>query len=446
MEVKHDFVVNKMKYIRSLNNQIKFEEVGKSVEGRSINMLSFGRGDIKILLWSQMHGDEATATAGLLSVFYYFAKNDNEKFVQRLYNNLSIHAIIMLNPDGAQKYQRRNAQGIDINRDAQHLATPEGQTLKKMYERIKPDFGFNLHDMRGKETVGESGIILTNALMAPPYNHANEDSPTRIRAKKLVVVIKNVLDKFIAGHVARYKADYMPRAFGDAFQNWDVSTVLIESGIPSSPEPQQLTRLSYLSLLAAFDAISEDYYKDIDPAEYDQIPLEGIQLFDLMIENAVIYNGKNQDPFRGDIGINISRKWEDNKTILKGTIVDIGDLSITSGQKVIKGDNLIVIPGLIMLSDNSVEETLKKGITTPIRTNNPKAEELPVYSDVTEISLKQISSYTSKPAKILKIEDKGIIDIDNYADLLIFKNTDPKNLLMNNLIYVIKNGQVVYQK
>jgi hypothetical protein len=165
-----------------------------------------------------------------------------------------------------------------------------------------------------------------------------------------------------------------------------------------------------------------------------------------MIENAVIYNGKNQDPFRGDIGINISRKWEDNKTILKGTIVDIGDLSITSGQKVIKGDNLIVIPGLIMLSDNSVEETLKKGITTPIRTNNPKAEELPVYSDVTEISLKQISSYTSKPAKILKIEDKGIIDIDNYADLLIFKNTDPKNLLMNNLIYVIKNGQVVYQK
>jgi hypothetical protein len=165
-----------------------------------------------------------------------------------------------------------------------------------------------------------------------------------------------------------------------------------------------------------------------------------------MIEDALIYNGKNQDPFRGDIGVNISKKWEDNKTVFESIIADIGDLSITSGQKVIKGDNLIVTPGLIMLSDNSIEETLKKGITTPVRTNNPKAKELPVYADVTEIGLNQISSFTSDPAKILNLEDKGIIDINNCADLIIFNNPDPQKLLMSHLIYVIKNGQVVYQK
>jgi hypothetical protein len=446
MEVKHEFVVEKMKYIQSLNVKIELEEVGKSVEGRSINMFSFGKGETKLLLWSQMHGDEATATAGLLSVFYYLAKNSEQPFVQNLYDNLSIHAIVMLNPDGSEKYDRRNIQGIDINRDAQQLASPEGQTLKKMHDRIQPDFGFNLHDMRGKETVGETGEILTNALMAPPYNKSNEDSPTRVRAKKLAVIIKNALDKFIEGHVARYKADYMPRAFGDAFQNWGVSTVLIESGIPNSPEPHHLTRLSFLSLLIAFEAISEGYVEDIDPAEYELIPLEGIQLFDLIIENATIYNGKNHAPFKGDIGINISRTWKDNKTVLIGTIEDIGDLSITSGRTIIKGEKLVVTPGFILLSDDLSGKLAEQGITTPVETGNPVAKQLPEYPNTGTISYNLISSFTAEPAKILNLKDKGIIDIDMTADILIFRQRDPDKLIMNDLWCVIKNGQIVFKK
>jgi len=288
MEMKHAFVVEKMHEIHQLNSEILFEEVGKSVEGRSINKLSFGNGNTKLLLWSQMHGDEATATAGLLSVFYFFAQNFNTPFVKNLYDNLNIHAIVMLNPDGAERYQRRNVQGIDINRDAQRLASPEAQILKKMQEQIQPDFGFNLHDMRGKETVGETGKILTVALMAPPYNKANDDSPTRVQAKKLTVIVKEALDNFIKGHVARYKADYMPRAFGDAFQNWGVSTILIESGIPNTEEPHDLTRLSYISLLAAFDAISNGNVNQADPAKYDEIPIEGIELFDFFCDIAYL--------------------------------------------------------------------------------------------------------------------------------------------------------------
>jgi len=444
MELKHELVVEKMRYIENLNSHIVLEEIGNSVEGRSVNMLSFGTGETKLLLWSQMHGDEATATAGLLSVYNFFAQNFDSPFVQSIYNNLSIQAIVMLNPDGSEAYQRRNIQGIDINRDAQRLASPESQILKKMHERIQPDFGFNLHDMRGKETVGESGELLTVALMAPPYNKANEDSPTRVRAKKLVVIIKKALDNFIEGHVARYKADYMPRAFGDAFQNWGVSTVLIESGIPNAKEPHHLTRLSFIALLAAFDAVSVGYVDEADPEDYEKIPLEGIQLFDLLIENATIYSGRNNIPFKGDIGINISKNWKENKTVPTGTIEDLGDLSITSGRKVIQSENLVVIPGLISISDESPDKLVRMGITTSVATDDPMASKISEFSMEGELNTDKISLYTAEQAKNLNLDRKGIIDVEMSADLLVFESINHDILLLKDLKYVIKNGEIVY--
>ena len=145
MLMKHKHVMQQLNDIKSINNYIQVEKIGESVEHRSINMASFGRGKTTVLLWSQMHGDEPTATAALLAIFKYFAENFENPFVQKLFNNISIHAIIMLNPDGAERFQRRNALDIDINRDARLLQTPEGKLLKKMQEKIKPDFGFNLH-------------------------------------------------------------------------------------------------------------------------------------------------------------------------------------------------------------------------------------------------------------------------------------------------------------
>jgi len=443
MEMNHELVKEKMQYIEKLNSPIELEEVGKSVEGRSINMFSFGKGDTKLLLWSQMHGDEPTATAGLLAVFNFLSDNFDQPYVQNLYNNLSIHAIVMLNPDGAERYQRRNAQGIDINRDAQRLASPEAQTLKKMNDRIQPDFGFNLHDMRGRETVGESGKLLTNALMAPPFNKANDDSPTRDRAKKLAIIVINALEPFIEGHIARYKADYMPRAFGDAFQNWGVSTLLIESGLTDNDDPHYLTRLSFVSLIAAFDAISEGYIEDIDPAQYEMIPLEGKELFDLIIKNVLIYNGKNNLPFQGDIGINITEMLKDGSIVLTGTIEDIGDLSITSGRKIIEDENLVITPGFILQSDESAENLLKKGITTPIKKSNSKSINLESQPQGNMIPTDMLNLYTSEPARTLDLKNKGVIDINMIADLLIFKSKNKDKLSLDDLKYVIKNGKIV---
>jgi hypothetical protein len=459
IEMKHSLVVEKLNYIHDINTVIELKEVGTSAEGRAINMLSFGVGKTKLLLWSQMHGDEPTATAGLLALFYYMAKNFDTPLVQEIHRYLSIHAIVMLNPDGAERFQRRNAQGIDVNRDAQRLITPEGKTLKKMNDQLEPDFGFNLHDMRGRETVGDSGKLLTIALMAPPFNKDNEDSPTRIRAKKLALVIEKTLNVFINGHIARYKADYMPRAFGDAFQNWAVSTVLVESGLTDNTEAHYLVRLNFVALLAAFHAIASDAIAEYDPSDYDNIPIEGIEMFDLLLKDVLIFNGRSIAPYRADIGINCDFFWQDNTTASEGIIDDIGDLSLTGGRKTINGKNLIVTPGFIARKAESVPPAvlLEQGITTRICGSEEKDEycqkvsaeildKAPILDPDIDLTPSAIINLTSAAANQLKLKKLGILDKDFTADCLIFESDNPEMFSVKDLRYVIKNGQIVYQK
>ena len=47
--------------------------------------------------------------------------------MQRILSSLTLYIVPMLNPDGAARFQRRNAQQIDVNRDALSLQTPEGR-------------------------------------------------------------------------------------------------------------------------------------------------------------------------------------------------------------------------------------------------------------------------------------------------------------------------------
>ena len=73
----------------------------------------------------------------------------------------------MLNPDGAEAVKRFNAQGIDINRDARRLSTPEGRALRKAVETIKPEFGFNLHNQHARTSVGRPPKPAAVSVLAP---------------------------------------------------------------------------------------------------------------------------------------------------------------------------------------------------------------------------------------------------------------------------------------
>ena len=168
--------------------------------------------------------------------------------------------------------------------------------------------------------------------------------------------------------------------------------------------------------------------------------------FDLLIKNVWIVNGRRIPPFRADIGINNELRWENDRIITKSIIEDVGDLSITSGKKVLEGKELLVTPGFIVKvdSDERPEDLLKKGITTPVF---PSADELSenIKSLPAQgvLSFENLSSYTREPAKTLRLTGKGVIDKEMIADLLIFPWGNSDTISLQQLKYVIKNGQVV---
>lgn len=311
----------------------KVEEAGKSVDGKEIFLLSIGRGSSKIFLWSQMHGDEPTATMALLDVFNFFETEDDLKEIKRtILDSLTIFFMPMVNPDGAETYQRRNIFEIDINRDVNRKQTPEGEILLKTFEKLKPDFGFNLHDQSTRYAVGNSSKSAAIAFLAPSLDHAKSVDSVRENSMKLISELYKIISHFIPGHIAKYSDDYEPRAFGDNFQKAGTSTILIESGIwKNDPENQFIRKLNFLALISSFYSIASKSYKHEPIKTYELIPQNEERFFDLILRNVTYSVDKRKIII--DLGVNRNEvSYNDSKSFYySSSVEDLGDLSVFYG-------------------------------------------------------------------------------------------------------------------
>lgn len=327
------------------NHLFKKTKLGESTEGRSIFLLKAGTGKIKVLLWSQMHGDEPTATQALFDIFK-FLSSDNEfsKEIKLILDNLSLYFIPMLNPDGAEVFKRRNGLNIDLNRDAVRLVANESKIFKKLRDEIKPDFGFNLHDQNPFYTVGNSNKPATFSFLAPAFNLEKDMNDKRIHSMQAIVLMNRILQKFIPGQIGRYYDAYGPTSMGDNMQKWGTRTILIESGeYPGDLERQQVRKLNFISILSALKGISGGYCSTLEIKEYIQIPeINDAKLFHLLIRNAIIE--KHGQQFNIDIGIRLNEvnNTDSSDFSIQSEIYDIGDLSHYFGYNEIDATGMTI--------------------------------------------------------------------------------------------------------
>ena len=316
------------------------EEVGRSAEGRPLRHVSWGQGDKRVLLWSQMHGDESTASMAIADLFRFFAEHPEHPLVQRLDQATTLHFLPVMNPDGAARFQRRNAQGIDVNRDARALVSPEARALHELRERVRPQFGFNLHDQGVGYRVGESDRGTAVALLAPAFNKARDVNATRTQAIELAVAIRAVLEPYIGGHIAKWDDTFNPRAFGDLTARADVATVLIESGgIEGDPQKQRLRKLNFLAMVGALDAIATGSHEGLPRAHYEGLPENGKVWPDLRITGGTLAL-----PGQPQAKVDLLVDFEHPLLERGGTIADIGDMGDARARRTIDASGLYIVP------------------------------------------------------------------------------------------------------
>lgn len=325
---------------------VRVVERGASAEGRAILVVAAGHGPSTVLLWSQMHGDEPTATGALVDLLSHLAASRNEPATRYLLETLTVVAVPMLNPDGAVRSDRRNAQGIDVNRDAFRLQTPEGRFLKDLRDRYAPVAGFNLHNQSPYVTAGPDGEQAALAVLAVPAAENEPDGPALALKRGLAGHVARVAAAFAPDRVARYETGYTERAFGDSISRWGTPTVLVEAGGWHGPgEEERLVRLNFVVLLSALHALARGE-AERDAAFYDGLPRNARgRLVDLVLRGATLHGGRGLPPFTADVALARPRDFAgDARRLGSGAVADVGDLAHLRGLEELDVSSFVVAP------------------------------------------------------------------------------------------------------
>lgn len=411
----------------------KLEELGKSVEGRTITSMKWGQGTTKVMLWSQMHGNESTATMALFDLFNFLeGKNDGyDELRTLLKNQLSLKFIPMINPDGADAFKRRNALDIDLNRDAISQISPEAVILKKARDDFEPEFGFNLHDQQIYYNVVNTPKQATISLLAPAYNYETEINEVRGRAMQTIAGMNELLQELIPGQVGKYDDAFEPRAFGDNIQKWGTSTILIESGgYLGDPEKQYIRKINFMIILNALHQIATRGYEQYTTEQYFAIPDNGFQLMDLII-NEMQVNVKGE---WYPLDIAIRRRETENAVgyFMSASVEDLGDMQIFFGFETLDATGLQYLEGKVYstafesvkdISEEKAIELLRQGFMA-VKVKNGEARQvhsLPIL--VLKTSEKYSSGWTTGAATNFFLAEDGkpryavvngyLIDLEN---------------------------------
>jgi hypothetical protein len=427
---------------------LRLEEVGRSVQNRPISMVTLGHGPRTVLLWSQMHGDEPSATPALLDMADFLLSRADQPEVAAILDDITLRMIPMLNPDGSEVYTRRNFQAIDINRDALHLSTPEGRILKAVRDRYQPMLGFNLHDQGRRTAVGSTGVLATNSVLAVAGDAEGTVTPGRLLAKRACSAIVEALAPFTPGGTARFDEDWNPRAFGDNITAWGTPVVLIESGgLPPGHPLEDLTRLNFVALLTVLRELVRNDLQDYDPRVYDDLPRNRRNAWaDCIVRGGFIRQPGLDRPYRADLAFNV--EIDDRDAAGCGTgmprrsfIAEVGDARVLAAGRVVDARQSLVVAPFVAgvdgwsarkwLNAEVLTELARLGVGTVFWKVSPRKTER-AASMARELGGERMArlEVVSSPAKLpwLKLSDSPHTPDSNLLrDVLRALNADEKN-------------------
>lgn len=128
---------------------LNLEVFGKSEGGldlfvvKASNDKKFPSGEkLRVLLFAQQHGNEQSGKEAALLLIADIANRKNNNW----FDEVELWIVPQMNPDGSEVNQRRNAGGIDLNRDHVAMLSPEVRALHTLYHAVQPHVTIDVHE------------------------------------------------------------------------------------------------------------------------------------------------------------------------------------------------------------------------------------------------------------------------------------------------------------
>lgn len=321
-------------FLEGLDGIFNVSKIGESFQRRDIFKIRFGTGQTKVLLWTQMHGNESTGTRAFLDVLNFFSTPGEFSWLAELIlEKCTLFCIPVLNPDGAFAYTRANAQGIDLNRDVISMKAGESKILRNLLKEVDPVYCFNLHDQRTIFSVGPENVPATISFLAPSVDEQRIITEGRKETMRVIASMSELLQQLIPGHIGRYTDEFYPTATGDNFQKMGHHTILIESGHSKGDYQRMISRkATCVGLLQGLRYISSN--EETDYRAYFDIPDNEKKYLDIIVKN-VLFKGK-----RTDLGIIFLEKLKEGKIIFEPSIEHIQKLEEFNADEILDGSEL----------------------------------------------------------------------------------------------------------
>ncbi|NJX15183.1 M14 family zinc carboxypeptidase [Tamlana crocina] len=349
LALSHRYITNKHiePLLEKFDNSVWRETIGQSVLGKPIYGLKIGTGKKRVLMWSQMHGNESTTTKALFDLLNTLLANSSG--VNDILESCTLYVIPILNPDGAEAYTRVNANEIDLNRDAQNLSQPESKVLRVVFNSFKPHFCYNLHGQRTIFSAGKRNKSAIVSFLSPAQDEGCTVTENRKVSMEIIAEMYRVLQELIPSHVGVYDDAFNLNCVGDTFQSENVPTILFEAGhYPGDYGREKTRELIYISYLSSLLYISKNevtgaYYKP-----YFDIPENEKYFYDIIIRNAQFGTEKQ------DVAIQFQERLMGGRIQFIPKVVEIGDLNNFFGHKEIEvqGNEVKTVTGELLKIDS----------------------------------------------------------------------------------------------
>ncbi len=313
--------------LATYKNVFQISDIGTSELGKKIPMVKIGHGNKTVLGWSQMHGNEATTTKAIFDFLKLIAEQKlYKKEISEFLRTHTFYIIPILNPDGAESYTRENANGIDLNRDAQDQSQTESKVLANFFAKIQPDLCLNLHDQRTIYGF-KNGKPATISFLSPAADAKRNLTPSRKIAINYIETMATVLQQWIPGQIGRYDDAFNANCVGDSFQMAAVPTILFEAGHFANDYQREETRKYIcMALMALFGIIEPSATKAVF---YSKISENKKNFRDLLIKNVRIPS----IPKLKNVAFQYTEVLEGNSVLFQLHVDEIGALKSCFGHQ-----------------------------------------------------------------------------------------------------------------